>query len=1184
MNKRMLAFMTMLVLLLCVLTVGVSADSTNERYQVGYAKRDINPYIFSESLGIGVKDLGDLAFDSQWTTEVSIQHPTTGATTKERMISVPLSGYANSAERPSSGIIDDNGDGYTGLGDGLHITCTTVTAPTGATLVYFTIDAISGYANVLNDAAAGVTAVLGNTVRADRVFLNGSHTHEGADLGTAKKTINDNSISRDRLWRAYYNYVVQCMVDAAIECYEQRTEAVMTKGSIDASESSGYQLNYVRQYKVEEYAGYGNGNYSIFPSKTFVFGSNFGKSTYPSLTDSLKRTVTNVSQADDMMHILQFTPTNGDKPIILVNWRSHATMMSGATGGGTGAIISSDYIGAFRYEMEKAGYRMAFLQGAAGNIVSNHALSSEKGFTPWVDDMPTESLRAVHYGGKLLPAVALDCLNNKMTSELKAGEIRSIRSTVDLEMQKDPEGLIAAATYYYENGLTQSNYKYTHTDGKVYILNSKHHARNVYNRSKASNPDTYADMVVNAFTLGESVAFVTAPTEMFDRYSEGATLSNTRDNDWDDLVRNDSYGIPFVMAYTNGHNGYTANKLSFSYNTGSTQYGVGSYEANTSRNAAGGGEKIIDEYERMLSILADAYKTQYCEHCKKDVVWYPLLGGSFNGSYNLISGHYYLYEDVPMPSSTNYGTVSGATVCLDLNGKTLKAKGRAFNVSNSGVLNIFDLASGGLVESHDGGNSVGGGAIATSNKAVVNLYGGTIRMITGEKAYVSKGGVISINNSILNMYGGVLDASKCQLVKDVNNNVSGNTDGCGAAVAIYTNGTLNISGGHIIAGKAEPEEGRADCVLVQGSASKITLSGDAKVDERELYAACPVNLKIDGNYTGTAAFRFNPDVRLYDGLDIGNLTNNGTISDAKLSCKNDGCQITSVGTNLILETQTAAIGEKSYNSLQVAFDSADGSLILLRKNVTEDIYVNQDSYIDLNGFSITGKVKVAAGKTLYCMDYATDDYTVSDGKYGKLTNVEGNIAGMPEESDSAIDGYLKVSDDGELSFHRVNLRLSDMTLRAADAGMYYKSSFACDQIAAKQVSKFGVALSVKGIPTMENLHDDCVLSELEGFKSGGVSSSKSSTLLKNIMRADYPSAINQYNSSIPVYGRAYVLLNDGTYLFGAPASRSFCEQLELIDGMWSELSAVQQAEVLDMYEKYSSVMKNWKIPNISAKP
>ena len=167
MNKRMLAFMTMLVLLLCVLTVGVSAGSTNERYQVGYAKRDINPYIFSESLGIGVKDLGDLAFDSQWTTEVSIQHPTTGATTKERMISVPLSGYANSTERPSSGIIDDNGDGYTGLGDGLHITCTTVTDPTGVTLVYFTIDAISGYTNVLNDAAAGVTAVLGNTVRAD---------------------------------------------------------------------------------------------------------------------------------------------------------------------------------------------------------------------------------------------------------------------------------------------------------------------------------------------------------------------------------------------------------------------------------------------------------------------------------------------------------------------------------------------------------------------------------------------------------------------------------------------------------------------------------------------------------------------------------------------------------------------------------------------------------------------------------------------------------------------------------------------------------------------------------------------------------------------------------------------------------------------------------------------------------
>lgn len=1182
MKKRVLAFLIMLVLLACVLTVGASADATSERYQVGYAMKDINPYIYSETLGMGVEGLGELAYAADWTVETPVQNPVTGATSTERMICVPLSGYANSTERPSGGIIDDNGDGYTGIGDGLHITCTTVTDSTGTTLIYFTLDAISGYSNVLNDAAAGVVAALGGAVRTDHVFLNGSHTHEGADFGTIKKTITASSSDRDRLWRAYYDYVIQRMVDAAVDCYNKRTEAVMTKGSIDASDSSGYQLNYIRQYKVDEYPAIFGGKYSTVPNKTYIFGSNFGKSAYPEENIVRKRTVNTVSEADDTMHILQFTPTNGDKPIILVNWRSHATMMSGATGGGTGAIISSDYIGAFRYEMEKAGYRMAFLQGAAGNVVSNHALSSKEGFCPWLDDMPEGSLKAVYYGGQLLTSVALDCLENKMTDELQAGMIRSIRTNLHLEMQKDPEGLIAAATYYQENGLTQSNYKYTHTDGKVYILNSKHHARNVYNRSKASNPDTYANMTINAFMLGQQVAFVTAPTEMFDRYSLDATLTDTTDNDWDDIVDPSGYGTPFVMAYTNGHNGYTANKLSFSYNEGSSDFGAGSYEANTSRNAPGEGEKIIVEYGKMLKILHEGYKTYYCEHCKTDVQWQPLLSGSFGSSYTLSSGHYYLYEDVPLPAARNYGSITGDTVCLDLNGKALHTNCRAFSVTGKGTLNIMDSASGGLIESYDSSNSVGGGVISTSGGAVINLYGGTLRMITGEDAYVAKGGVIAINGSTVNIYGGVVDASRCQLAKDRNDNVSGNTDGCGAAIAVYTNGALNIFGGQVIAGKAEPEEGRADCVLVQGAASKITLSGDAVVDEFYFDAVSPVNFKISGNYTGTTSLRFDPSVRLYDGLDIGNLTNKGSIADAKVTCANSGCSVTVSGTNLVLTTNTAAIGEESYEDLQAAVDAASGNLIRLRKDVADDISINADAYIDLNGCSITGKVTVAAGKTLYCMDSATDDYTVSDGRYGRLNNLDGSVAGISEESTLAEDAYLMITENGETSFHRVNLQLTAMTLRASEAGIYYRSTFACDQMAAKMVSKFGVALNIKAVPALDNLDSDCKLSELEGFRSGGVSTSGNSTLLTGVMKTDNPQSMNVANASIPVHGRAYVLLNDGTYMFGASASRTFREQVELADAMWNDLSDSQKADAVNMFNNYAAVMENWNIPNIVA--
>ena len=166
------------MVILVLLTVGITcggetADAATQRYQVGYAIRNVNPYVYSDAIGIGVKDLGDLVNTETWVHDAEIANPETGKVTNEKMIGVPLSGYANSAERPSGGIYDDNGDGYTGLGDGLHITCTTVTDERGNTLIYFTLDAISGYANVTSDVAKGIVAKLGATVMTENVFVNG---------------------------------------------------------------------------------------------------------------------------------------------------------------------------------------------------------------------------------------------------------------------------------------------------------------------------------------------------------------------------------------------------------------------------------------------------------------------------------------------------------------------------------------------------------------------------------------------------------------------------------------------------------------------------------------------------------------------------------------------------------------------------------------------------------------------------------------------------------------------------------------------------------------------------------------------------------------------------------------------------------------------------------------------------
>ena len=171
-----------------------------------------------------------------------------------------------------------------------------------------------------------------------------------------------------------------------------------------------------------------------------------------------------------------------------------------------------------------------------------------------------------------------------------------------------------------------------------------------------------------------------------------------------------------------------------------------------------------------------------------------------------------------------------------------------------------------------------------------------------------------------------------------------------------------------------------------------------------------------------------------------------------------------------------------------------------------------------------------------------------------------------------------VTEADGVSFHRVTLKLTAMTLRASQAGVYYKSTIAGDEIVAEQVAQYGVALSVYGAPTAED--QNSVYSWFEGFRAG--SNNQNSTLLHGIMKGYLSDQSNASRAAMPIYGSAYILTKDGQYLFGAVASRSLQEQVEEVDAMWSTLTSEQQTEVAAMYQTYSDVMQNWELPNLQA--
>ena len=584
---------------------------------------------------------------------------------------------------------------------------------------------------------------------------------------------------------------------------------------------------------------------------------------------------------------------------------------------------------------------------------------------------------------------------------------------------------------------------------------------------------------------------------------------------------------------------------------------------------------------------------RYCNHCLNWVDWTPWSADDASVS-SVETGHYYLTENMPNSAQK---TIRGI-VCLDLNGFTISATKRALLSSVTQhpagpVLNIFDSVGGGMVVTSGGTNNPAGGTVTISGGGVVNLYSGTLKYVTTKNSVTTCGGVVCAYgaNSTFNMYGGCVDGSACVLTDDSGNKVSACADGSGAAIAAYSGGVINLAGGRVIAGKANESVGRGDCIFIDDADSEIILGGDAEVDEIYFEVSSAENFNINGKYTGSAVLVFNPSITLSEGVDVGDLILNGNITGANLTCAAEGYFVDALDADLVLSyadpnsEATVIDGDTvtNYATWEEAFAKANGRRIRLNKDITEAVTIKQDTYLDLNGYSITGALTVETG-TLYCLDSETDDFTVKDGVYGKLTDVTGTVLGLPLESDIADDAYFMITDEEkkEISFHRIGLQLTSMTLRAESTGIYYKSAFGGDEMVKECVDAYGVALSIMGEPTAENLNSECKRTVFTDFQAGGNDTDATSTLLWGVVKETNARLINYRNANRPIYGRAYILLKDGTYLFGASANRSFREQVEMVSGIWDDLTAKQKSGVYDMYTRHQNIMKEWNVANVKA--
>ena len=147
----------------------------------------------------------------------------------------------------------------------------------------------------------------------------------------------------------------------------------------------------------------------------------------------------------------------------------------------------------------------------------------------------------------------------------------------------------------------------------------------------------------------------------------------------------------------------------------------------------------------------------------------------------------------------------------------------------------------------------------------------------------------------------------------------------------------------------------------------------------------------------------------------------------------------------------------------------------------------------------------------------------------------------------------------------VDVQIVAVTLRPQTAGLYYSSEVLVDEAIA--VSGMGVTLSLTN--QMPTVGDDESCMWTEGFTSVQVS---------NILKENKKAA----RADMYIYARAYVRLQNGTYIYSDAEAMNLRQVVEQANARWTTLDNDQKTAIAAMYTRFESIMETWNVAAIRA--
>lgn len=530
-----------------------------------------------------------------------------------------------------------------------------------------------------------------------------------------------------------------------------------------------------------------------------------------------------------------------------------------------------------------------------------------------------------------------------------------------------------------------------------------------------------------------------------------------------------------------------------------------------------------------------------CPHCGSATLVWNVWSPSATAA-----GHYYLEESAEIAKEF----AVNADMIIDLRGNNITSTTRAFNVK-SGTLTVVDTKGGAEVTGAQTGN---GGVLYVTAGATLDLMGG--KYVAGAKA--SKGGVayVPAGSTLKIRNGAAIDGNgkACSpvyvggFVYMYGGEIKGSSASLGGSVHVYDTGYFELSGGKIYGGSGSSLTSTyalgGDNVYVQGG--RMVMSGGTIEAE-------------DSTHLGTAIL----------GTESARITLTGTADPEILSGK------VLVDSTCTFSAQLGAgavnsLGRTTWHSTNAKALNSTG-LAMLRLYSDAPLNLTKDVTVDLNGHKVTvsGDYKLSAIDTSATIQKAGTGEATFAGEVAQFVSYDG-------------DRFYPLTENGKITFHRLRLRISAVSLRAKEAGIYYQSSIYCDPTLAAKITSYGVAVSVAGMPD-ENFAasgSGCLFTkyETENFKGGRYTSGLISGILKS-GRED-----NLERGQMDIYANPYIYL-DGKLIMGQAedtAVWNLKKVMQSVNRIYPTLNSTQTGGVKAMAEKYAAVMEQWNLHNLKA--